>query len=402
MRGPMRLLPCLFAVALLASAVLAADHGGSMETWGDVYPEGDPAIHGWFRGTYAFHAEPRPWLFARIVVHLEADSHGEISRDRLYDDDDRDRVRAASRFRDLALGFKAGDLTIVAGKQRLTWARASFVNAADNLTPRDWTDPLDEVRLSPWALDATWERGRWSAEGALVPRYAPSRLPQLGSRWLVPDADDLGLRWLDTDFPAVTWRNVQAGIRGGFRGSRGEARVSLYRGFDDAPHVTQAGPLLVPRYAALDASAIDGEVLAGAWVFRGEAGYFHFHDGSDGYGLFEVEAEWSRAAWRVIAAYADAVGGDPGSGIPAALDQGSLPGIFLRAGYGEATEWQVALDTVVGTKDGDSLVRLSGSYPWAGHVRAGLEVAVMSGGAATFWGRWRDNDRARAFLKIDF
>jgi len=402
MRDPMRFALVPAALTLLACAAHAADQGGSIETRLDGYPDGEPSIQAWFRGTYAFHAEPRAWLFARVVVHLEADSHGEISRDDLYDDDDRDLRRAASRFRDLALGFRGGGVTVVLGKQRLTWARASFVNAADNLTPRDWTDPLDEVRLSPWAFDATWERGRWSVEGALVPRYAPSRLPQLGSRWLLPDADDLGVVWGPAVFPSVTWSNLQAGVRAGFRGAHGEARVSAFRGFDDAPRVAQAGTTLLRAFVPLDATAIDGEALAGAWILRGEAGYFHFRDGSDGYGLFQVEAEWSRAPWHVTAGYGDAVGGDPATGIPAALDQGSLPAVFLRAYRGEATEWQVALDAVVGTKEGDALVRLSASYPWAGHLRAGAEVALMSGAATTFWGRWRDNDRARLFLVADF
>ena len=69
----------------------------------------------------------------------------------------------------------------------------------------------------------------------------------------------------------------------------------------------------------------------------------------------------------------------------ASLDQGFLPAAFLYVGKREATEWQVALDIVV---------RVSDSYPVLGHMRVG--------GASTFWGRWRDNDRLRMFLRFDF
>jgi hypothetical protein len=79
-----------------------------------------------------------------------------------------------------------------------------------------------------------------------------------------------------------------------------------------------------------------------------------------------------------------------------------LPAVFLHVEKGEATEWQIALDTTVGTNEFDYLARLSGSYPFAGHLRAGAEVDAIGGDASTFWGRWRANDRLRLFLRFDF
>jgi hypothetical protein len=35
-------------------------------------------------------------------------------------------------------------------------------------------------------------------------------------------------------------------------------------------------------------------------------------------------------------------------------------------------------------------------------VRAGGEVDLISGDPGTFWGRWRDNDRLRAFVNFNF
>jgi hypothetical protein len=404
--GPMRrLLLALLLVAGATGTAKAVDQGGSIELWGDAYDAGDPEFQGWIRETYTLDAQPERWFFLKLAVMLDHDSHGDVERDRLYDDTDRGLKRAPLRFRDLAMGFRAGETTIVVGRQRLTWKRASFVNATDNLTPRDWTDPLDEARLSPWAADATWEHERWSVEAALVPRYAPSRLPQLNGRWFETPEVPVQLSWGDAAFPPLTWDTLQGAVRGGYRGARGEVRLSYYRGFDDAPRITPVGATLDRSFAKLEVAGIDGEVLAGPFVFRGEGGYFHFPDGvDDGYGLFQVEGEWSRSGWRVIAGYGDVVGGGASAAAPApaSLDQAFLPAVFLDVEKGEATEWQVALDATVGTKAHDSLVRVSGSCPFAGHVRAGGELDLVSGAAGTFWGRWRDNDRLRVFLRFDF
>jgi hypothetical protein len=396
----------VLAGVLVAGAVgnaRAVDQGGSIAAWADAYQAGDPRFQEWLRAIYALDAQPKPWLFIKLAAIFELDSHGEIRRDRLYDETDRDVKRAPLRFRDLALGLNAGETTIVIGRQRLTWKRATFVNATDNLSPRDWTDPLDEARLSPLAIDVTWERTRWSVEGALVPRFAPSRLPQLGGRWFEVPSAPVEFTWGDTAFPAVTWDTLQGAVRGGYRGSRGEVRVSYFRGFDDAPRITPNLATLDRSFERLEVAGIDGEILAGAFVVRGEAGYFHFPGGADdGYGLFELEGEWSRSGWRVIVGYGDAVGGTPKTTSPTSLDVAFLPAVFLHVEKGEATDWQIALDTTVGTHDFDSLVRLSGSYPFAGHVRVGGELDLLSGGAATFWGRWSDNDRLRVFVRFDF
>ena len=104
----------------------------------------------------------------------------------------------------------------------------------------------------------------------------------------------------------------------------------------------------------------------------------------------------------MIVGYGDAIGGDLSAVAPASLDQAFLPAVFLHVEKGETTEWQVALDAAVGTKELDALVRVSGSYPFASHLRAGGELDVIGGGTETFWGRWRDNDRLRVFLRFDF
>lgn len=392
---------CLLLATILAVApIQASDQGGSIALSADGYRSGDPVFQGWFRAIYTFDAQPQPWLFVKLAAIVELDSHGDIRRDRFYDNTDRGLGRAPLRFRDLALGFRAGATTIVIGRQRLTWKRATFVNASDNLSPRDWTDPLDEARLSPFAADVSWEHERWSLEGAIVPHYAPSRLPQLSGRWLGTPSAAIQLSWGDAAFPPLSWNTLQTAVRGGYRGARGELRVSYFRGFDDAPRVTAEFTRLHRSFVKQEVSSVDGELLLGSFVVRGEAGYVHFPSGmDDGYGLFQVEGEWSRSAWRVIGGYGDAVGGGTNAAAPASLDLAFLPAIFVHVEKGEPTEWQASLDATVATKDLDALVRVSGSYPFSGHVRAGGEIDVLGGGRMTFWGRWRANDRIRIFVR---
>jgi len=398
-----RLLLAFVVVAGILTPAAAFDQGGSVVTWADAYHAGEPTVQGWFRATYTLDVQPRPWFFFKLAAILEVDTNGDFEPDTLYDDTDRALQCAPLRFRDLALGFRAGETTIVIGRQRLTFKRTTFVNATDNLTPRDWTDPLDEARLSPWAVDAAWEHGRWSVEGAVVPRYAPSRLPQLNGRWFETQPMAVELSWGGADFPPVTWDTLQEAVFAGYRGSRGEVRASYFHGFDDATRITADFTTLDRSFVPLDVAGLDGEVLFGPVVLRGEGGYFHFPGGADdGYGLYQLELEWSRAGWRVIAGYGGAIGGDPSTADPASLDQAFLPSVFLAVEKGEATEWQIGLDATVGFHEQDSWIRVSGSYPFVGHARVGGEVDLISGDLGTFWGRWRDNDRLRLFIQYDF
>ena len=406
----------LLAALAVPAAARASDFGGEIELRADGYPEGEPALQGWFQGVVTYSAHPASWCFVRIGLLVEADTHGDISRDDLYQDDDRNILRSPTRFRDLLVGFRRSGVTLELGKQRLTWARATFINATDNLTPRDWTDPLNEERLSPWAARLTVERGRFAGEVVLVPRYAPSRLPVLGERWFPVEPSTVGgfaveASWGQDAFPPVTWSTLQGAARFSYRGAHGEGSISWFRGYDDAPVVTPvlgtpdpiAGtiPVALDRSAArLEVTGADGEVLVGSWVLRGEAGYFHYGaDEVDGYALYQVEAQWTRGSWQAIVGWGDSIGGEPSEATPTALDLGYLPAAFVRVTYGEATGWNVAADAVIGAQDVDAFVRLSGSYPFAGHYRVGGEVDLIRGDAGTFFGRWADNDRATVFVR---
>src|SRR5262249_54766607 len=127
---------------------------------GDLYEEpqaeeqGGPPRQAWFRIAPDFSVRLSERAVFTFRPVLEADTHGEISRRHLFDEEDRELVRSPLRFESLSIKLDLGHLDLELGRQKLAWGRTDGVNPTDNLTPRDWTDPLDEQRLSPWALRA--------------------------------------------------------------------------------------------------------------------------------------------------------------------------------------------------------------------------------------------------------
>ena len=452
----------LLALASFLPAPLTRAGEGSvvLDMQGDFYnpdrseARGEAAQQGWWTFASRFSTSASHRVIFSVRAILEEDTHGSISHTHLYDEEDRDLVRSPLRFEELSLKFDLGALDLEVGRQRLVWGRTDVVRPTDNLTPRDWTDPLDEQRLSPWALRGNYEKGRWMAELAGVARYAPSRLPLLGDRWfettrqsivnprynprdpnnsLGPPRLQLRFSWDEAKFPFTRLTNVQRAVRGGYRGQRVEWTLSYYRGFDDAPHVS-ARPgtpqfvagfqpiLLTRRFPRLDVAGGDFQAIAGRWAFRGEAGYFHFPQRLDnGYLLYDLEMEWTRKDWSVILGGADVLGaelkanlfsdvqkevdefrrtGRTAPGTSSAIDQVFLPAGFFRAGRNAPTEWQASVEAMVGLDRGDRLVRLSGSWPLKDWLRAGGELDLMSGPPQTLYGTWGANDRLRVFLSI--
>lgn len=426
----------------LCPPVAASDVVVEIEASGDAFSTGEPARQGWLRVAPRVTQRLSPRVLLTLAPVLEADTRGDVDREPLYDDEDRDLRRALLRFERLSLRFDLGAVKVEVGKQPLTWGRTDAVNPTDNLTPRDWTDPLREVRLSPWALRVNVEKRRWEGELALVPRYASSRLPRLGGRWAplepIPVANPLlpivgpaelevEFDLVDPEFPGTTFDHLQTGVRLGRRGPRAEWAVSYFRGFDDAPHfdpaVSEPDPAaailpvsLTPRFPRLEVVGADGVLLAGAWALRAEAGRFRFPEGrDDGFLLYEVDAEWTRGAVRLVAGYADLSGetraggfdaltslGDAAALGPLSLDLGFLPAAYLHLGRSLPTEWEASLEALVGIRDGDRLLRLSGSWPARDGLRLGAEVDLIDGGAGSFFGSWRDNDRMRIFARVTF
>jgi hypothetical protein len=434
----------LLLLAGLCRPAGATDTVTAVDLIGDVFTRGDPAVQGWLRIAPRATRRLSPRVVLVVAPVLEVDTHGDVDRTTVYVDDDRGSQRALLRFDRLSLRFELGAVRLEVGKQPLTWGRTDAINPTDNLTPRDWTDPLREVRLSPWAVRVNVEKRRWEGELALVPRYAPSRLPRLGGRWAMIELQPVAspsypatgppellpvLGFGDPGYPSVSLDDLQAGLRLGRRSGRGEWALSYYRGFDDAPHFDlSVGPpdpgtaslpvTLQPRFPRLEVFGADGVLLAGAWALRGEAARFRFPEGLDeDFLLWELDAEWTRRSWQLVVGYAEGSGAREAGALDTAraeralagaaasavsLDLGFLPVAFLHLGRSVPTEWESGLDVLIGTEELDSLVQVSGSWPLGDTLRLGAELDLLSGPRGSFFGSWRDNDRLRLFARMSF
>jgi hypothetical protein len=434
----------LLALLGLAPAVAAFDSVVEIELAGDLFAGGEPSAQGWLQLTPRMTHHLSPRIVLSVVPVLELDTHGDIDRDELYSDDERAPQRRPLRFERLSIRFDLGALKVEVGKQPLTWGRTDAMNPTDNLTPRDWTDPLREVRLPPWSLRANIESGRWEGELALVPSFAPSRLPRLGGRWIPleairvpnplfplegPPELEVVPTFAEPKLPATSLNNLQVGVRAGRHGRRGEWALSWYRGFDDAAHVDVSAGLpdlglgivpltLTTRFPRLEVVGADGVVIAGAWAWRFEAGHFRFPASrDDSFLLYELDAEWTRGAWRVVAGYADSSGGQEDRSLgerltltvdgdsragSVSLDRGFLPALFVHLGRSLPTEWEASFDATIGTEEGDSLIRLSGSLPVSDALRLGAELHIVRGDKGSFFGAWRDNDRLRIVARLSY
>lgn len=415
----MRPIGTVLAAALAASAgaAVARDAGVDVRLSGDVYDNGSPSAQGWFESTFTYDGRLGGPVFLDVALVAAVDTDGQIDRDTLYDPNDRGLQRALFRFEDLALRFDLGEVALSVGRQRISWGRTDTLKPADVATPFDWTDPLHEERLAPWSARVRWEREAWHVDAALVPVFHPSRLPVLGGRWFddtPPGPVPTALEWGEVDFPATTWKNLQGGIRFGRRGGTTEWAATVYRGFEDAARITPVPgapdpatgvvPIRLDRdFPRFVAGGADGLVLAGPVVLRGEASYVHYPgDGGDGYLLYAAEIEWTHGAWRTYAGHGDSIGGEVAESNPTALDQAFLPALFAGFSYGYPTEWSAGVDLVVGTRQLDSWVRASASWPVHSLVRLGAELELLNGNAGSFFGRWRDNDRLRLYAAFTY
>jgi hypothetical protein len=408
-------------LGLTAATVRGADLGGEIRVSADYFAAPAPSEQGWASGKFDWSGRISPRLLFTVAAIVEWDSHGDIGSGSVYDVDDRDLKRSLLRFETLTLRALLGPVNLEIGSQRLAWGRTTAVNPTDNLTPHDWTDPLESIRLSQWAARLGVEKERWNLEVAAVAIFAPSRLPALGGRWWTvqpervpnpayPDSGPSTLRLKFRDgtsaFPAATWGNAQTGIRGGFRGSRLEWSLSYLHGFDHAPRLVilpstpapdhGTWPIFVNRdFRRAEIWGADGALVTGAWAVRAEAARFDFVEPAEQDFLqVQVETEWSRGSWRMILGYGDATRAESFGSTSAALDRALLPAVFVRVARDAPTEWQASLEGAVSTRNGDSAIKLTASKPLSDGIRLGASLAMTdmtlrgSSPAAPFYVSW--------------
>ncbi len=111
---------------------------------------------------------------------------------------DTDNRRPYLSFNEFYLRYYADDFDVVAGKQAIKHGFGQMYSPADRFGPRDYTDPFEERNLGVWQLGLDYYFPSFSVSAAVLPVFQPSRLPGLGSRWVVnPTGMDLACApWL--------------------------------------------------------------------------------------------------------------------------------------------------------------------------------------------------------------
>jgi hypothetical protein len=189
-----------------------------------------------------------------------------------------------------------GPLDLRVGKQVIAWGTVDVYNPTDNLTPTDFTDPLDtdDERLGGVAARARLPVGKVQLEAVLLPVFTASRLPTFGSRWypplapMMPHPLDPG-RTVALTYdvpaprtPASTLDNMQYAARASTTLQGWDLSLSYFDGWDDLPATEQraefvdaerAQVTILQQYPRRRAIGGDLATTLGPYSLRAEAAY---------------------------------------------------------------------------------------------------------------------------------
>ncbi|MBI3815034.1 MAG: hypothetical protein HY279_11320 [Nitrospinae bacterium] len=161
------------------------------------------------------------------------------------------------------------------GKQVYGWGKADSINPTNNLNPVDYSDLLDtdEEEIGMTSLRGRYYLGNWTFEGAVIPVFEPSILPNYNSRWnLFPKA--LSALPVQTREPSKEFQNIQYAGRVSSTFNGLDFSVSYYRGFEKFPSVFVKSNSVIMEYRSLQVIGGDFAASFDKLGIRGEAGYF--------------------------------------------------------------------------------------------------------------------------------
>ena len=199
--------------------------------------------------------------------------------------------------REAWVGYRAGPLSVRAGRQVLGWGSADSYRPTDVASTRDWgRDFLDPEKMGDWSLTTTYGAGRFGVELVYLPVLEGVDFPSARSPWSIESAEErLGLIRL----PLLDDPWIPAGVSEQSLAAR--ARMTL--GQTDFYLVGYTGvdrqPLL-----ALDQVCAEPGCLGGELVLR--AAYPRLRLGG-----LEVQAAVGAVLVKAEATYRDQTSGDP-------------------------------------------------------------------------------------------
>lgn len=349
---------------------------------------------------------PAPWLQLAGGVDLRANSHDQVEDEWRFDVEDRTVLRPRVSLRRLSATLSAGGFSLEVGKQFVRWARTDVVNPTDRLAPRDFLYVIDSEFLPIIAARPVFEVGSETFDAVWVPQLTPSRMPLLDQRWTVVPPEAAGLTLVDEGarFPG----GAQFGARWRHTGSRLEAGLTYFDGYNHLPHIdvntAAAGAISITRiFPRLRMYGGDFAIPTNWFTFKGEGGYFVSPDDAfSGYGLYVLELERQTGEWLLTGGYAGesaAAGGAPLAFDP---ERGLAETFVGRAAYTVDPRRTVTVEGAV-RRNGDGFY-LKGDYSQAAgqYWRLTFTAVVLAGEPEDFLGQFEHNSHVSAGLRFTF
>lgn len=201
----------------------------------------------------------RAKLFSSVEIRYDEVNH---LRDRVWLDE-------------AYIDYEGESFDLRIGKQVYGWGKADSINPTNNLNPVDYSDLLDtdEEEIGMTSLRGRYYLGSWTFEGAVIPVFEPSILPDYNSRWnLFPNA--LLSLPVQTREPSNEFCNIQYAGRVSSTFNGWDFSVSYYRGFEKFPSVFVKSDSVLLEYRRLQVIGGDFATSFDKLGVRGEAGYF--------------------------------------------------------------------------------------------------------------------------------
>jgi len=349
--------------------------------------------------------KPSEWFQIAAGLDMRANSHDQVESAWRFDWDDRAIRRPRFALRRLAVTVSKGPLTIDAGKAFIRWARADVLNPTDRFAPRDFMNVLDTDVLPVIVVHPSLRFRNETFEAVWSPQLTPSRLPLFNQRWTVLPPAVQGIPIVDggSHLPSGS----EQGVRWSHAGSRFDASLSFFDGFNHLPNVETR---LLPTGLELtrvfpELRSYGGDLaIPTRWVMlKGEAAYFTSPTSTnDEYVLYVIEVERQIREWVLVVGYAgEAVTQNRGV-FSFAPDRGIAKSILGRAAYTVDPRRTVAIEAAV-RQGGDGLY-IKGEYSqaFAQHWRLTLTGVGIEGEPDDFLGQFNHNSNVSIALRFSF
>jgi hypothetical protein len=392
-------------LALGAAALTATESSGFLEARWDTFETGNRSSELWLEANWTGRWQTSGWELACELSLLsdsgDAIAHDRSGRDAWFRLDDDALSRSRLRLDQFWLRWRPrqgnSPWFVQIGRLPIAWGVTDAIKPADAVMRFDWTDPLLERRLTPWAVRTVRRQLGYELELFASAQPSASRLPPQSGRWALggsptPEvASDLG---------------PQFGARWTWRRERVEGTLQWLDGSED-----RFVPVFVPPAVVIVRDQRARQMVGGAvWTYFGSVTARTEIETSRLHGTAErdyrrttgaLEFEWTTGRWRWIAGYARSWSSAAELDNQAGLDRALLPVTYLHVERGSITESKLSLEWIAG-RDRQQLWRVEGSWPLPRDLRVTLRAESLSGDPESLLGRWQRNDRLTSVLRYSF